>query len=100
MVIFSVVPSNSPRSLCESQPDPVSLSFVANDGIRELKQRRFCFDANKFVLLSFFSLIKTIYPRVSTKPLPNDAKSPLPVDARYSKTLFPIYLTRSRHVIQ
>ena len=45
-----------------------------------------CFDTNKFVLLSFFSLIKTIYPRVSTKPLPNDAKSPLPVDDRRSKT--------------
>ena len=42
--------------------------------------------ANKFVLLSFFSLIKTIYQRVSTKPLPNDAKSPLPVDVRRSKT--------------
>ena len=46
-----------------------------------------CLDANKFVLLSFFSLIKTIYPRVSTKPLPSDAKSPLPVDVRRSKTL-------------
>ena len=46
-----------------------------------------CLDANKFVLLSFFSLIKTIYPRVSTKPLPNDAKSPLPVDVRRSKML-------------
>ena len=45
-----------------------------------------CLDANKFVLLSFFSLIKTIYQRVSTKPLPNDAKSPLPVDIRRSKT--------------
>ena len=44
-------------------------------------------DANKLVLLSFFSLLKTIYPRVSTKPLPNDAKSPLPVDVRRSKTL-------------
>ena len=41
-----------------------------------------CLDANKFLLLSFFSLIKTIYPRVSTKPLPNDAKSPLPVDVQ------------------
>ena len=41
-----------------------------------------CLDANKFVLLTFFSLIKTIYPRVSTKPLPNDAKSPLPVDVQ------------------
>ena len=36
-----------------------------------------CLDANKLVLLSFFFLLKTIYPRVSTKPLPNDAKSPL-----------------------
>ena len=46
-----------------------------------------CLDSNKFVSLSFFSLIKTIYPRVSTKPLPNDAKSPLPVDVRRSTTL-------------
>ena len=46
-----------------------------------------CRDANKLVLLSFFSLLKTIYPRVSTTPLPTDAKSPLPVDVRRSKTL-------------
>ena len=46
-----------------------------------------CLDANKLVLLSFFSLLKTIYPRVSTKPFPSDAKSPLPVDVRRSKTL-------------
>ena len=46
-----------------------------------------CLDANKFVLLSFSSLIKTIYPRFSTEPLPNDAKSTLPVDVRRSKTL-------------
>jgi len=46
-----------------------------------------CLDANKLVLMSFFSLLKTIYGRVSTKPLPNDAKSPLPVDVRRSKTL-------------
>ena len=46
-----------------------------------------CLDANKLVLLSFFSLLKTIYPRVSTKPLPNDAKSPLPVDVRPWKML-------------
>ena len=44
-------------------------------------------DANKFVLLSFFSLIRRIYPRVSAKPLPNDSKSSLPVDIRGSKTL-------------
>ena len=46
-----------------------------------------CLDANKFVFLTFFSLTKTSYPRVSTKPLPNDAKSPFPVDVRRSKTL-------------
>ena len=44
-------------------------------------------DTTKFVLLSFFSQIKTIYLRVSTKPQPNAAKSPLPVDVRRSKTL-------------
>ena len=78
--------------------------FIPEAGIRELIlskdvfERRtstgsealsllICLDANKFVLLSFFSLIKTIYPRVATEPLPNDAKSPLPVDVRRSKTL-------------
>ena len=38
-------------------------------------------------MLTFFSLLKTIYPRVLTKPLPNDAKSPLPVDVRRLETL-------------
>ena len=33
-----------------------------------------CLDAIKFSLLTFFSLLKTIYPRVLTKPLRNDAK--------------------------
>jgi len=46
-----------------------------------------CLDANKFVLLSFFSLMKRIYPRVSNKPLPNNAKGPLPVDVCRSTTL-------------
>ena len=32
-------------------------------------------------------LSQTIYLRVLTKPLPNDAKSPLLVDVRRSKTL-------------
>ena len=45
-----------------------------------------CRDANKFVLLSFFSLMKRICLRDSTKPLPNDAKGLLPVDVRRSKT--------------
>ena len=46
-----------------------------------------CLDAKKFVLMSFFSFIRTIYLRVSTKPPPNDAKRPLPVDVCRSKTL-------------
>lgn len=33
-----------------------------------------------FVLLSSFSFTKTIYMRVSTKSLPDDAKCPLPVE--------------------
>ena len=57
-----------------------------------------CLDANKFVLLSVFTLIRTIYPSVWTKPVPNDAnKSPPPVDVRRSKTLLlklPIFLWR------
>jgi len=44
-------------------------------------------ESNKFVLLSFFSLIKRIYKRVSTKSLPNDAKRLLPVEVRRSKAL-------------
>ena len=46
-----------------------------------------CLDDNKFVLLTFFCLIKTIYQSVSTKPLLNDAKRPLLVDVRRSKML-------------
>ena len=37
-----------------------------------------CLDANKFVLLSFFTII--------AKSLYKNAKSPLPVKVRYSKT--------------
>ena len=62
-----------------------------------------CLDANKFSSLTFFSLAKTIYPRVLTKPLPNDAKSPLPVDVRRSKTLllkFPIIPDQSPHALE
>ena len=46
-----------------------------------------CLDAKKFVFLSFISLIKTLYVRVSIKPLPSDAKSPLLVDIHHSKML-------------
>ena len=55
-----------------------------------------CLEANKFVLLNFFPLLKTIYPRVSTKPLPNPAKSPLPADVRRSKMILNPYLSNSR----
>ena len=53
----------------------------------ETFSRFLCLDANKLLLLTFFSLLKTIYPRVLNKPLPNDAKRSLPVDVRRSKTL-------------
>ena len=59
-----------------------------------------CLDADKFVLPSLFSLVKTIYPRVSTKQIPNDAKSSLPVDFRRSKTLLlklPIILDKTKY---
>ena len=46
-----------------------------------------CLDAKKLVLISFFSLMRTIYLRVSTKLPSNDAKRPLPVDVCRSKTL-------------
>ena len=49
-----------------------------------------CFDATKFVLLSFFTNITTavtrICPKIWAKPLPKNVKSPLPVDVRRSKT--------------
>ena len=41
-----------------------------------------CVDANKFALLSFFCL-----PESFNQSLSSDAKSPLPVDVRRSKTL-------------
>ena len=58
-----------------------------------------CLDAKKFGLISFFSLIRTIYLRVSTKPPPNDAKRPLPVDVRRSKTLL-LKLPKYRIIIR
>ena len=88
-------------SLCHSHAADHSIRAHALNG--EHVQRRFKrhpstgseafflfirIDSNKFVLLSFCSLMKTIHPRVSTtKPLPKDAKIPNPVDVRRSKTL-------------
>ena len=42
--------------------------------------------ATKFVLLSVFTLIETIWPIICSKSLPRSAKSQLPVDVRRSKT--------------
>ena len=43
-------------------------------------------DATKFVLLSVFTLIETICPKICSNLRPKNAKSPLPVDVRRSKT--------------
>ena len=90
------------RSSSLFRPNPfrgrLSLDFLIGNLSKDVFERRtstgsevfsltICLDAKKFVLLSFFSLIRTIYLRVSTKPPPNDAKRPLPVDVRRSKTL-------------
>ena len=40
----------------------------------------------RFVLLSVFTLIETICPKISANALPQNASSPLPVDVRRSKT--------------
>ena len=40
-----------------------------------------------YAMLTVTKDTKTIYSRVSTKPPANDAKTPLPVDIRLSKTL-------------
>ena len=45
-----------------------------------------CFDATKFVFLSFFTIITTICPKIWAKTLPKNVKSPIPVDVRRSKT--------------
>ena len=39
-----------------------------------------CRDATKCVLLSFFCLIESVCSKIWAKPLPKNAKSPLPVD--------------------
>ena len=39
-----------------------------------------CLDATKFILLSVFTLIETICPRICSKSRPKGTKSPLPVD--------------------
>ena len=43
-------------------------------------------DAVKFVLISFFTLVKKIQLKSLAKPLPRNVKSPLPVPVCRSKT--------------
>ena len=45
-----------------------------------------CLNANKFVLLSSFTLKTTICPKIWAKTLPRNVKSLLPVNVRHSKT--------------
>ena len=45
-----------------------------------------CLDASRFSLLSIFTLIQTICPRLWQKPPSKNARSPLPLDVRRSKT--------------
>ena len=45
-----------------------------------------CLDATKFVLLSFFTLITTICPKIWAKTLPKNVKSQLPVYEHRSNT--------------
>ena len=88
---FSLIKTIYPR--VSTKPLPVDVrrsnTFLSDACQPEVRPFLFfiCLDANKFVLLSFFSLIKTIYQRVWTKPLPSDSKSPLSVDVRRSRTL-------------
>lgn len=46
----------------------------------------YAFDATKFVLLGFFTLIETSWSKMWTKSLQKKAKSTLPVDERRVKT--------------
>ena len=45
-----------------------------------------CLEATKCVLRSVFTLMETICLKMWEKPLPKNAKDPLPVDVRHSKT--------------
>ena len=46
-------------------------------------------DFTTFLLLSVVTLKDTICPKILAKPLPKNAKSPLPVDVRRLKTSLP-----------
>ena len=93
-MIWQMTCTHKLPKLCSAtlkQPDewrvywgPWAKTFLKDIRQPEVRPSHYIYEANAFVLRSFFSLIKTIWPRVSTKPLPNDA---LPVDVRCSKTL-------------
>ena len=46
-----------------------------------------CLDASKFVLLSVFSRMQMIWPKIWACSLPKNAKRPLPVDVRFLKNV-------------
>ena len=77
-------------SLFTAAPSPSILGSLSKDVFEQRTSTgseaylSICLDTNKFV----FSLIKMIFSRVWTKPLPNDAKSPLPVDSVAYSLLF------------
>ena len=50
------------------------------------KVRPSLLDANKFLLVSLFILVETIWPKVWAKSLTKNVRGPLPVDMRLSKT--------------
>ena len=62
-----------------------SISFSSSTGSKALSLL-ICYDASKFVLVSVYSLIKTIWPKLWAKSLPKNENSPLPFDERRSKT--------------
>ena len=45
-----------------------------------------CLDASKIVLLTVFTFMETVCPKLQAKPLPRNAKRPAPVDVCRSKT--------------
>ena len=62
-----------------------SISFSSSTGSKALSLL-ICHNASKFVLVSVYSLIKTIWLKLWAKSQPKNENSPLPVDVRRSKT--------------
>ena len=63
-----------------------SISFSSSTGSKLAPFSFNCHDASKFVLVSVYSLIKTIWPKLWAKLRPKNENSPLLVDVHRSKT--------------